>query len=134
MSAGDQAPDRAPDQAGSMVTAAGAALTSDRARLVVYLICLAVSFALYLIVHGQGQGLVFWLLAAATVAGLSYGGFVNDFTRQGRLLRAAVILALGLALVFPLGTLLAGNGSFAAVIAASPVWPQILVALFASRV
>ena len=57
-------------------------LPLERARLALYLICLGISFLLYLLVHGSGAGTLFWLLAAAAIAGTVYGA-MTDMARNG---------------------------------------------------
>lgn len=105
-----------------------------RARLFVYGVCLAIAFALYLFVHGWGRGGMFWLAAAATVAGLVLGTLLNDRTLSPRILRYATVLAVGLAIAVPLGPSAVRANSIAAALSATTVWPQMLVALFGSRV
>jgi biopolymer transport protein ExbB/TolQ len=127
------ASDRVPEDSGAWTLTIRGMLVPERTRLTLYLICLAISFCLYLLVHGRGQGLLFWLLAAVAAGGAGYG-MMRDVARQGRLLQAAVILAAGVALAIPLGAGLVKQGALAAAMASSTVWPQMLVLLFASRV
>ena len=108
-------------------------LPLERARLALYLICLGIAFMLYLLLHGSGAGIFFWLLAGAAIAGAAYGA-MTDMARNGGILQAAVLLASLLTVIVPLGVAVAQNGKMGGAISAASLWPQILVLLFASRV
>lgn len=45
----------------------------ERLRLQAYGLCLALAFALYLIVHGQGQGAIYWAATLSCAAGIALG-------------------------------------------------------------
>lgn len=105
----------------------------DRRALGAYLVCLAVAFGLYLVVHGLSNGWGFFYLCAAALAGLALAAW--PFARAGNAIvpvtaGAAVVLALAV----PLGGLCVGGASLPVAIARTTVWPHILVLLFAGRV
>jgi hypothetical protein len=120
--------------ASDLAAAVRAAMDPARARLFVYSVCLAISFLLYLLAHGFGQGFAFWTIAALSLAGLGSGIVIADVAWQRRVFRAAVILAVTLAIVVPLGPRMWAHGSMAQAMTGSTTWPQILVTLFGSRV
>ncbi|MGV6872695.1 MotA/TolQ/ExbB proton channel family protein [Pseudochelatococcus sp. B33] len=110
----------------------------DFHRLSIYTVCAGLSFALLLAAGGRHSGIVhgeivFWLLAGFAACGMIVGavapamgeGFERDLAGPrlalGRLPQAAVGVAAVLAL------LATADG-------ASPVWPSVLVLLFAGRV
>jgi MotA/TolQ/ExbB proton channel family len=108
-------------------------LPLERARLALYLICLGIAFALYLLMHGSGAGMLFWLLAGAAIAGAAYGA-MTDVARNGGILQVAVLLASLLTVTVPFGVAITQTGKLAGTVSAANAWPQILVLLFASRV
>jgi len=116
--------------------AAAAAALGDpaRARLYLYSICLAISFGLYLFVHGAGRGTVFWVLSAAGFAGIASGIIAPAIAQRAWFFRAAVMLAVAVAVIIPVVPRMVQEPSMAAVMAGVAVWPQTLVALFGSRV
>ncbi len=117
----------------------------DCQRLSIYMVCLGVSFGLMLFAGGrpgvpvsggvpggaslQGGGLVFWVLAGFAAFGMAVGALapamgggdlVGPRLALGRLPQGAAVVAAGLALVGVAG--------------GAPVWPSVLVLLFAGRV
>lgn len=105
----------------------------ERARLALYLICLGISFLLYLLVNGSGAGTLFWFLAAGAIAGAAYGA-MTDVARYGGIVQASVLVASALTVIVPLGIAATEQGRLARAISLAAVWPQVLVLLFASRV
>lgn len=106
---------------------------AERLRLLVYGLGLCVAFGLYLLVQGPGRGLAFWL------PGLVAGGAVAAglATRGGTLgtpFRWGATMTFLLALAVPLGPLFLAGAPLAELAGSGPLWPQILVCLFASRV
>lgn len=99
------------------------------AKLGIYVAALAVALALDMLVVGRDGGTAFWGCGAATLAAVAVG-----FVRGGAALRGGALAAAGLALAVPIGSALAGGEPLDTIFARDPVWPQILVALFASRV
>ena len=121
------------------MTAARAAGRADREpaggaeaaglRLTIYGVALGIAFALCLVAQGPGQGAAFWACALAAGAALATGirGFGPPF-------RAGVCGALALALAIPVVPEWWQRAAAGPLMEAVPLWPQILVALFASRV
>lgn len=107
---------------------------SRTARLFVYFVSLAISFVGYLLVHGAGHGPLFWTLALAVVIGGLCGMVLVQTGRSRWVLRASVMLAVAVAVTIPLVPRIAAHGGMAAAMAETVVWPQLLVALFGSRV
>lgn len=100
-----------------------------RLRLTLYTTALGAAFGVDLLVEGFGQGTAFWSCGLAACLALVWGS-----VRGGALLRFGVGGALALALAVPLGPALVAGTHLGPLLAATPAWPQILVALFASRV
>ncbi|MGI6244216.1 MAG: MotA/TolQ/ExbB proton channel family protein [Pseudochelatococcus sp.] len=98
------------------------ARAADHGKLVIYIVCLAVSFCLFLLAGGQERHPLFWALAGLTVAGLAAGPLlpVIGSAAAWRAPQVAATLAAALALADA-----AGGGAG---------WPAALVLLFASRV
>src|SRR5262245_55285492 len=109
-------PDRSHTHAGALDAGVAGLPAQERQRFLIYLSCLTVAFGLYLLIHGRGEGILFWALAMTVVAGLMSGFFITDFARQGRLLQGAAILAAIVALTYPLGFLVTGQDTLAAVV------------------
>ncbi|HVB88810.1 MAG TPA: MotA/TolQ/ExbB proton channel family protein [Beijerinckiaceae bacterium] len=115
------------------------ALMLRRLRVRLYLSGFLVAFLLDLAVHGREFGKWFLLLAAllisvvgAELAGLSKRRFG---AMAGVVFRGALIAAIAVTALVPLLTRAAAVGtSLPAAVAASVVWPQILVSLFGARV
>ena len=108
-----------------------AAMEAERWRLRVYAVAFLVAFALYLLVHAIGRGATVWMPAGLAIATASFG----IWSGQGRALRLGVTAAILIALVVPvLDHALVSAEPFAAVIARTAVWPQLLVTLIGSRV
>ncbi|MBT9288729.1 MotA/TolQ/ExbB proton channel family protein [Prosthecodimorpha staleyi] len=123
----------------------------DRQKVTIYAVGLAGAFALHLAIHGAGWPGPVLSIAALGVAGLVLAQFPPLALRHPDLLRASVLLIGGLALAMPLlfdpgapagggplgGSPLGGgsSGGGAGIAGSEAVlWPQILVAFFASRV
>ncbi|RVU11982.1 MotA/TolQ/ExbB proton channel family protein [Methylobacterium oryzihabitans] len=98
-----------------------------RPRLSAYTAGLGLAFGLYLAVHGPGAGVAVWACAALVLAGLA-AGLAGRGPLPSPWLRRAAAGSVALALAVPLAVAPAGPA------AGAPLWPQILVALFASRV
>lgn len=100
----------------------------DCRRLSIYMVCLGLSLAL-LLAGGGGGGLVFWALAGSSALGIAVGALAPAGGREpgasgiaaGRPPQAATAVAAALALAE------AATGG-------APVWPAVLVLLFAGRV
>jgi len=121
----------------------------DRQKVTIYAVGLAGAFALHLAIHaGNWPGPVL-AAAALGVAGLVLAQFPPLALRHPDLLRGAVLLIGGLTLAMPLlfdpaaavgggpsgdGTTVGGPGTAGIGGAEAVLWPQILVAFFASRV
>lgn len=107
----------------------GARGSVARLRLSIYTAALGLALALDLLVQGRGEGRAFWVAAAGTGVTLLIG------FRTGELaLRVGAMAAAALAVAVPLVPALMAGTPLDAVLADLPLWPQILVALFASRV
>lgn len=104
---------------------------TERLRVLAYGMALCIAFGLYLLVHGAGQGPTFWsaslLCGAAIAAGLARGGPGARAFRWGAAGAALIAAAL------PLLPALVGGASMEAAVRVHPLWPQILVTLFAAR-
>lgn len=105
-------------------------------RLQLYFAAFSFAFGLHLAVNLFGQGVAVWVLATLCLVGLAYaawGVFLSSGPVAGL---SAIVGAVTLfALAVPLGKAMAGqHAGLAAAIGQSSVWPQMLVALFASRV
>ncbi|WP_375453300.1 MotA/TolQ/ExbB proton channel family protein [uncultured Methylobacterium sp.] len=101
-----------------------------RPRLTAYTVGLCVALGFYLLVHGRGQGVAFWACALGVILAL-VSGVLSRAALPPLRLRLGACGSVALALVVPMG-LAAATGAPAA--AALPLWPQILVTLFASHV
>lgn len=101
-----------------------------QARLFVYSTCLAISFALYLFAHGLWGKSLFLVAVIVASGGIAAGLLSPTFARHNRLFRMSVALAVVLAIAVPLGPQMVSQTT----IAGTAIWPQILVALFGSRV
>lgn len=98
-------------------------LTSDYSKFFIYMVCLGISFGLFLIITGPGSGTLFWIFAGFGMLGIVMGALapVAFGIMGGAMPQVAVCLSIVLALwSFFDGT--------------SFVWPSALVLLFASRV
>lgn len=108
---------------------------AGRMRLRAYLLCLLAAFAVHVFVHVLSRGPVAVVLCAAVAALLLLALAASPLRPGGRLLVSAAALgASALAVLVPLGELVAGGAPLPAAIAGSAVWPQILVLLFAGRI
>jgi biopolymer transport protein ExbB/TolQ len=107
---------------------APAAMRIEFWRVRLYSAGFLIAFALHLGLSGVEH----WpALSLVTVGALLWG----MWKIEGRWLRAGVVLGIAHALTFPiLEQALANGESIAAVVTASPVWPQLLVTLIGSRV
>lgn len=109
-----------------------AGASAERLRLLAYGIGLGIAFGLYLLVHGGGQGPIFW--AAALLCGAGIGaGLLRAGEAGARALRWGAGGAALIAAALPLGPALGAGAPMEAVVRAHPLWPQILVTLFAAR-
>ncbi|MGQ3278787.1 MAG: MotA/TolQ/ExbB proton channel family protein [Shinella sp.] len=108
---------------------------ADTGRLRAYLLCLTVMFALYCAIHAYGQGFRVFAFCALTLAALVASVLLPATNKRFQLLvRLTATTAGATATLVPLmGEVLAGK-PLAVAVQAEPVWPQILVALFAARV
>ena len=122
----ETAPRRPAARAGGVPLDAAAAA---RLKLTAYAASLGVAFALFLAVAGPGQGTWFWLWALGACLALAWG-----WVRGGTLVRLGADAALVLALAVPLGPVFASGAKLGQALLVAPPWPQMLVALFASRV
>ncbi|MBE7203677.1 MAG: hypothetical protein INR70_38595, partial [Parafilimonas terrae] len=94
----------------------------ERLRLLAYDLCLLLAFALYLIVHGPGQGALVWGAALSCAAGIALGGIAPGLRPigAGRLLRGGAAGAAGIAAIVPLAPALMSGLPMAAVVQAHP--------------
>lgn len=107
----------------------------ERLRLRLYTTSFVIAFLLDLAVHGRGRGDIFWLVALALAGALVAQWRAPSSSTPNTLFRWSVIAAVALATAVPLLSSMASAGdSLPAAIEGSAVWPQILVALFGSRV
>lgn len=108
---------------------------ADNGRLPAYLLCLIAAFAIYCAIHAYEQGFRFFtfcgLLLAALVATAILPATSN---RLMILVRLAATCAGAVALLVPLASEVQGGKPLALAVQAGPVWPQVLVTLFAARV
>lgn len=111
------------------VPAAPVGDTTASLRIALYTAALAIAYGLYLAVIGPGQPLAFW--AVATVAGLA---MLLGFPAGNGLFRFGVVATLALASAIPVLPALAAGMPLGDMLKTFPLWPQTLVALFASRV
>lgn len=97
--------------------------SSDYGKFFIYMVCLGVSFGLFLAVRGPGSGTVFWALSGLAMLGIVMGALAPNALGilGGVIPQAAVGLAIALALMNALE-----HVTF--------IWPAALVLLFASRV
>lgn len=108
--------------------AAGAELRIEFWRLRTYSFGFVAAFLLHLAMDGIERPAV---LLSITVLTLSVGLWVA----QGSWLKTGVMLGIVHALVFPIIQQTIANGeSIVAVVARTPIWPQLLVTLIGSRV
>jgi len=98
-----------------------------------YLACLVVVFALYVTLNAAAQGPVFFVLAAVALVLLVIASFFPS-AMGGRLPILGALLSTAIALIVPLGAVVAGGATLVQAIHDSAVWPQVLVTLFAGRV
>jgi biopolymer transport protein ExbB/TolQ len=105
-----------------------AAMRIEFWRLRLYSAGFLVAFALHLALNGLDS----WpAVSFLTMVAIAFG----MWRVQGRWLRAGVVLGIVHALIFPiLEQAMAKGESIAGVVAAGPVWPQLLVTLIGSRV
>lgn len=106
--------------------------SAERLRLLAYGCGLLVAFGLYLLVHAGGQGPAFWAAALLCGAGIA-AGLVRGAEPDSRAFRWGAGGAALLAAAVPLLPALAADVPLAAAVRAHPLWPQILVTLFAAR-
>jgi hypothetical protein len=117
----------------------------DRQKVTIYAVGLAGAFALHLAIHSANWPGPVLAAAALGVAGLVLAQFPPLALRHPDLLRAAVLLIGAIALSMPLlfdpgapavggGTTVGEPGTAGIGGADAVLWPQILVAFFASRV
>lgn len=99
-------------------------------RLSAYAICLGVAFGLYLLVQGPGRGPAFWACGLGASLALAWG-IVRHGQPNSGWLRWGACGAIALALAVPFGL---ASLQGAPLSGARPLWPQMLVLLFASRV
>lgn len=105
------------------------------ARIRAYLACLTIAFLVYAVVHGLRHGLLAALACAVVLAMLSMLLAAPALAgRDGMVLRTVALAAALVCLAWPLGGLLAGGATVPRAVAASVVWPQVLVCLFSARV
>lgn len=100
----------------------------DRWRLRAYVAAFIVSVVLYLAVHGISSTFLLFLTAVAMI-------IAGILQLQGTLIQAGVLFALVLTIADPaVIDAIANDKSLATVWTATQIWPQLLVALMASRV
>ena len=97
-------------------------------RLRRYVVALIISIGLYLAVHGTSANLPIFISVLAMIA-------VGTWQRHGPLLPVGVLLGLTLATLHPvILSAMAEQRSLASVLDSTQIWPQMLVAIFSSRV
>ena len=111
------------------------ASTIERLRLRLYTASFLIAFLLDLAVHARGRGDLFWLAALLLAGAIGAEWARLSASASHRTFPWLVIAAVALTTAVPLLSTAAAKGqSLPAAIAGTVVWPQILVALFGSRV